>query len=967
MTGDFSRWRAPNARAQGYTGVLMQQGRLYTDSDWNENVSIQGQRMDSALASAIGPAGTPRDAPGFQIGPAAGGFIIGAGSYWIDGTELQNPATLTYAAQVGSDLEPLSAIPAGSEVLIHLTLRRDEVSGLEDRLLTDPALSGVDTAVRERALWRVAVRPVTLTVAERATLIDRARCGFAPDLPDWRPGTGRMSAGTAPAADLPDDSDCLIAPDAGYLAQENQLYRVQIIRGGPREQARFVWSRENGSVQARLHQHPVSGAFTLIGAREDEALGFPPGCWVEVIDDRNAALGTAGTMTRMTLTDGIASFSPGIAGFAQMVNPRLRRWDHGGVATEGLALTGTPKLLERGVQVAFAPGTYVTGDAWMFEARAATGSVIWPPVPGAPDEAVPPMTRPAHYAALALAQWTGGGLANLTDLRATFPALTCIHADDVEYDDSLSGLGAKNVQGAVAALAMRRQSSICTAIVTNVDELTKAVAKLGAKQSARLCLAGGQYPLAGTLTFKGLGHVIIQGAGPQEVISVAQGEAAFRFEKCASVRVADISVNGGPTGQGENGARRGGALTMLDCGDISIERVRARCRAGQERAASCISSLGRASQYRQEVRIRDCVLRVGQAQVGVLIVGASHTIIEDNLILPVPAKTDLILPVPAETDLTRARVQTDAALRSRIAHGLVRFSKHTAIVRPSLIVHSAEHAFSDDPIDQLGDLAEDALNFAGEDTAIPLYKGEPITIRALPPLGQVLTQVIAAHPRNRIVVPAEMRHHLRNLLREGVASAGHRVMLGHKSVTLLPEKHFRLAESPFIAEGIVLGGAQIDEARITGNRIEDANDGIRLAASGTDDPDPPSWRSRRPKNRILHAVIEGNTITLNPLSSASAAHGIYLGHVERASLSRNSVLMPDKFRVDAVMPHFGIFQFGWRGQLLTISENQVSGMENGIAVAPTLDEGPRGIWILRDNAAARTRRAFVLAQGVTLA
>ena len=56
-------------------------------------------------------------------------------------------------------------------------------------------------------------------MAERATLIDRARCGFAPDLPDWRPGTGRMSAGTAPAADLPDDSDCLIAPDAGAPAR----------------------------------------------------------------------------------------------------------------------------------------------------------------------------------------------------------------------------------------------------------------------------------------------------------------------------------------------------------------------------------------------------------------------------------------------------------------------------------------------------------------------------------------------------------------------------------------------------------------------------------------------------------------------------------------------------------------------------------------------------------------------------
>ena len=28
MTGDFSRWRAPNAKRRGYTGVLMQQGRI---------------------------------------------------------------------------------------------------------------------------------------------------------------------------------------------------------------------------------------------------------------------------------------------------------------------------------------------------------------------------------------------------------------------------------------------------------------------------------------------------------------------------------------------------------------------------------------------------------------------------------------------------------------------------------------------------------------------------------------------------------------------------------------------------------------------------------------------------------------------------------------------------------------------------------------------------------------------------
>ena len=53
MTGDFSRWRAANAKRQGYTGVLMQQGRLYTDSDWNENTAILTERAEDALTQAL--------------------------------------------------------------------------------------------------------------------------------------------------------------------------------------------------------------------------------------------------------------------------------------------------------------------------------------------------------------------------------------------------------------------------------------------------------------------------------------------------------------------------------------------------------------------------------------------------------------------------------------------------------------------------------------------------------------------------------------------------------------------------------------------------------------------------------------------------------------------------------------------------------------------------------------------------
>ncbi|MDQ7775052.1 MAG: DUF6519 domain-containing protein [Paracoccus aminovorans] len=950
MTGDFSRWRGPNARRQGYTGVLMQQGRLYTDSDWNEAQAIATERAEDALARVIGPGATPETAPGFAISAGAGGFQIGAGAYWVAGVRVENPAPLAYADQPGAPALA-DTVQDGAEMLIHLELRKDQVSALQDGLLADPALSGADTAVRERALWRVALRPVSLSDAERAELIRRAGCGHAPDFADWQPGTGRMSAGTAPAADLPEDSDCLIPPDAGYLSQENQLYRVEILQGGSRAQARFGWSRENGSVQARLARN-AAGQFILQAAREDEALGFPSGTWVEVVDDRDVALGRPGRMVRMTLADGVASFAPGIGDFDQLVNPRLRRWDHGGTAAAGLPLSGTPTLLERGVQVSFTDGSYVAGDAWMFEARAATGAVVWPPCPGAADEALPPMTWGVRRVPLALARRAGAGIAQITDLRATFPALSCLQAEDVGFDDSTTGLDAETVQEAIEALARRASAGLCTVLVHDRDELRAAVEALVPGQNIRICLSGANFQLQETLRLTGLGHVTLQGTGPQTVVSVAQGEAAFLFDGCISVRVVDLSVNGGPNGTGDARKGRHGALTMLGCGDVTVERVRARCRAGQDRASACIASQGRLGRQ-QEVRIRDCVLKAGQAQIGIQIVGASRVLIEDNLIQP----------VPAAPGLTGLRIATDARQRALIARGILRFGAGRAASPVDLTVRMARQPFSDDPIDQSAEISTALLNFSGEAVEVPMHRGA-ISARIRPLLASPLLRALAANGKSRISDAREMRRHIRNLLAEAAGNRG-RAMIAGNTVNLLPGKYFRLAETPFVAQGIVIGGDAIDEARITGNRIEAAIDGIRLAASGRGDENPPIWRDRPPANRIEHAVISGNTITLNPLSSATPAHGLLLGHVARANIGQNSVTMaPGVFRVEAEAPQFGICQIGWRGPLLSVVENNVSGMENGIAVIPGLSDAVQGIWRLRDNAAFRTRRAYVSAAGV---
>lgn len=953
MTGDFSRWRAANAKRQGYSGVLMQQGRLYTDSDWNENLAILNERNESANAGIIGHSGTPKEAPGFTISPINGGFTIGAGSYWVNGLRVDNRALVSYADQGGGlDLEPLSAVAEGAQFLIYLVARKDEVSALGDPLLADPALSGVDTAVRERAHWRVGIREINFSEADHAQLRADARCGRAPDFPDWRLGSGRLRAGTSPAADLPDNSDCLIPPDAGYLSQENQLYRVQIVKGGSRSLARFVWSRENGSVEAGLSRN-TDGKFVLQGARDDEALGFVSGGFVEIYDDRDLALGQAGKFARITLTDGTVTFTPALGDYAQMVNPRVRRWEHGGTAN-GLPLTTAPTALERGVEVSFTEGQYVAGDAWMFEARAATGTVIWPPYPGAVDEAVPPMNWGRHYAPLALARRSGQNIRDLVDLRAKFPSLVCLEAEDIYFDDSNCQLEAATVQQALEQLCKQRQGGLCTAVVRNRDELVNVVEGLAEGQNIRLCLAGNAFPLAETLRFQSLGHVIVEGAGPQTILSVASGETALLFEGCASVQVRDLSVNGGPNGNGGLHRGRRGALTMLSCGDVTVERVRARCRAGIDRASSCISSIGRLGKQ-QEVRVRDCTLKVGQAQIGIQVTGASRCIVENNLIQPLPAKSGA----------TRARIAADRQQRLRISRALLRLSAPSAVATASLQVLQTQRPYSYGAIDRRTELTEAQLEFSGELVDLQLSGAGAVAVRMPLELTGQVAGAILQNGRSKIASATELRRYLRNLVMEAAVNGGRAVIAG-RNVTLLPAKAFRTADTPFLAQGIVVGGDSVDEVRIVGNRIEDANDGIRVAASGHKDPMPPRWRTGRPPNHVAHARIEGNTITLNPLSSATNSYGILLGHSVRASISQNSVVL-DRARMpqdSGPSPHFGIMQIGWRGPLLTISENRVEGMDNGIAVASVLSAQVRGLWRLRDNAAFGTRRAYITAAAV---
>src|SRR5438067_2776439 len=106
-----------------YSRVLMQQGRVQLDADWNEQVDILLYYMRRLAADMIGPHGGPTGRLGFGIDeltvvppadqskpkgrgkgtkqqetkqPAAFQFTISAGRYYVDGISVEHEKEGTY-------------------------------------------------------------------------------------------------------------------------------------------------------------------------------------------------------------------------------------------------------------------------------------------------------------------------------------------------------------------------------------------------------------------------------------------------------------------------------------------------------------------------------------------------------------------------------------------------------------------------------------------------------------------------------------------------------------------------------------------------------------------------------------------------------------------------------------------------------------------------------------------------------
>ncbi len=333
------------------------------------------------------------------------------------------------------------ALPSNPEnnhyYLAYLDVFEKHVTHLEDDYIQEKALGDVDTATRTKIAWQVKLVDVTDRVTDNED--DEYKCIHVDNWDDFIPSsaTGRLEARAKPSSGS--DDKCSLYESAGYTSLENQLYRVEVHNPGDLDHATFKWSRDNGTIVAKVDAFKISENKIKIRKRgKDTRHDFLGNQWIEVTDELHESLGKPGTLVKISDVNGeTLEYDPDTTigdpiteeNYPLIYKPKVRRWE----SRDGSALISASEdlyiELEQGVEIQLTAGSYRTGDYWLIPARTRTGNVEWPPFGRKETDepyAIPPMGIQHHYAPLALLQYKDedSSLNFVTDCRSFFSSLT---------------------------------------------------------------------------------------------------------------------------------------------------------------------------------------------------------------------------------------------------------------------------------------------------------------------------------------------------------------------------------------------------------------------------------------------------------------------------------------------------------------------------------------------------------------
>src|SRR5271166_6306203 len=373
-----------------FNGVVMQQGRVQLDSDWNEWLGELVRRIRAGTLDTVGRAVYPVALPNsFLITPGSSPtgqstITIGVGRMYVDGLLVENhglplpssggwvpptpsapgpqPAWDPYLDElVGQNPIDYSQQPyypnaatlapfptEGGPYLVYLDVWQREVTFLERPDLIEKAV-GVDTTGRLQVVWQVKLLDLTNVTVPGGVVCTTQDSDIGPWATLIQPSAGRLTTGVVQSSS---SGPCCLAPNTGYTGMENQLYRVEIHQGGSASSgptATFKWSRDNASVATAVTGIGQAGlVLTVQSTGKDSVLRFSPNDWVEITDDYLEVNGQHGelhqvslvsdTANTITLSSAVSATSFPANTTTGLTDPsrhtRVVRWDQGGKVFE---------------------------------------------------------------------------------------------------------------------------------------------------------------------------------------------------------------------------------------------------------------------------------------------------------------------------------------------------------------------------------------------------------------------------------------------------------------------------------------------------------------------------------------------------------------------------------------------------------------------------------------------------------
>ena len=554
----FDKSRSTFRPWRDYFGVVMQQGRVQLDSDWNEWLAEFARRIQAGTLDILGVSGVPSTTPsGFKITASGSSSIsIGPGRIYVDGLLAENHGVLKTAqwdpalaewsgvsqtpglAEVGLDYATQQPyypaappIPAsGGPFLVYLDVWQRDITYLQDPDLVERAV-GVDTTGRVQIVWQVKLLSVDQTVT------------CATPGSSWgnviQPSPSQITTGVV---QLAASGPCAVNPAAGYTGLENQFYRVEIHQGGgfagatpPAPVATFKWSRDNASVATVVTAVTTvtnsagnsASQLALQSMGRDQVLGFNIGDWIEIVDDYLELSGQGGELHNIVDLDSTAKTvtldSPVAASSltdGSGTNLRIQRWDQAGKVYQSDGATlwvdldainagaangrqgipipppGTVLILENGVTVTFNLGPDLSGNGF----RAGD---FWTFAARTADGWVEPLTAAPplgiyhHYCRLSVVNFSGGATAS--DCRLLFPSLAnpAIHVAGVYFQDvQIQNGGTGTIQDLVSGITVACDAPVDPAIVPQpATQMNSPICSVTVDLPAPVANGGGFSPL----------------------------------------------------------------------------------------------------------------------------------------------------------------------------------------------------------------------------------------------------------------------------------------------------------------------------------------------------------------------------------------------------------------------------------------------------------------------------------------